>query len=106
MGAQVFDTCALTFGYDAIWNDGSEDISGRVLFADPDQAKQLPGAEITYDDESPIMEFKPSDFPGLEDVIKGNGVEEINIDGQDYYVRDGKRIADGRLVKCKLQLKE
>lgn len=109
MGENIFDriqTTAVsvvknTMGYDAVWipsdNSHPSGYSGRVLFKNPTENKELAGVE--YDPNHYQMEYAEEQFPGLQELVgANNGGEQITINSVLYNVQNISTKFDGKTI--------
>lgn len=109
MGENIFDKIQATavnvvkstMGYDAAWipSDSSfpPGYSGRVLFKNPTENKELAGVE--YDPNHYQMEYAEDQFPGLNTLVSSNnGGEKITINNVLYNVQNISTKYDGKTI--------
>lgn len=102
---KAFGVVAAQIGYDAEWvpSQGGARQSARVLFKDPTEMHELAGVE--YNPLGYLMEYYADSFIGLFESVRSSNIEEVEINGKEYYVRDVKSAADGRTYRAKLDEK-
>lgn len=106
----VFNATTSTMGYDATWipNDESPSISARVHYNDKTATDRI--GDIDYQPETPTMQYKYGDLPGLKEAIDRGNLETIVIDfrGQTltFLTSSAKAIFDGRTIIVDLQATE
>jgi hypothetical protein len=105
MQDSAFDIVTNTMGYDATWipSSGGGPFTARVLFKDPTEIHEISGVE--YNPHGFMMEYRGPHLPGLFEAVRDSQIEEVEVNGIEYYVRDVKAMHDGRTYRAKLDVK-
>jgi len=82
-------------GTEASWISSVEGYEKKalVLFREPTDDRMI--AQFGYNPNVWYVEWKGSDFEGLDDAVDAGNDELITIDGVDYWVRHVHRKFDG-----------
>lgn len=82
-------------GVEASWISSVEGYkkTALVLFREPTDERAI--AQFTYNPNVWYMEWKGSDFTGLDDAVDSTQNEMVTINGQEYWVRHVHRKYDG-----------
>ena len=82
-------------GVEASWISSVEGYkkTAKILFREPTDERAI--AEFNYNPNVWYMEWKGSDFQGLDDAVYSGFNEIVTIEGQDYWVRHVHRKFDG-----------
>ena len=102
----TYDIVSTNFGDDASWcpaANPSATMSGKVLLKEPTTDIEL--GQVTYTPGTAIMEYYPAIFPGLQDSVNHGVIEEVIVNGTEYYVRAVPAKYDGKVIIAVLQIK-
>jgi hypothetical protein len=77
---------------------------GKVLYREPSDEERLLDKE--YYPDVFYIEFKDSEFRGLDDAVDEGHSEVVTIEGKEYWVRWCIKLWDGFNHKARLELKK
>jgi hypothetical protein len=110
LSAICFDATTALMGYDAAWTPkaGGPEQTARVHYSDATASGKI--GDIDYKPETPVMEYKKGDMPGLKESIDDSELEtvSITINGtvKEFFTNSVKTTVDGGTIIVELQVKE
>jgi hypothetical protein len=107
LSSTAFNVVSATMGYPATWVPaaGGATKQARVLYKDATARMDIIDAE--FQNEKYMMEFQPSDFPGLRESVKLGEIEAVTITIKavpvPFYIRRIETKFDGKTFVAYLQ---